>query len=65
VKLLAALPEGSTELMCHPGRCGPALRAAPTRLKESRERELEALVSAEARRAVERLGIRLVRYAEL
>ena len=65
VKLLAALPEGSTELMCHPGRCGLALRAAPTRLKESRERELEALVSAEARRAVERLGIRLVRYAEL
>ena len=24
--------------MCHPGRCGEALRAAPTRLKESRER---------------------------
>jgi predicted glycoside hydrolase/deacetylase ChbG (UPF0249 family) len=65
VKLLEALPEGSTELMCHPGHCGPALRAAPTRLKESRERELAALVSAEARAAVERIGIQLVRFAEL
>ncbi|MGP8245693.1 MAG: ChbG/HpnK family deacetylase [Bryobacteraceae bacterium] len=65
VKLLEALPQGSTELMCHPGHCGPALRAAPTRLKESRERELAALTSAEARAAVERLGIRLARYAEL
>jgi predicted glycoside hydrolase/deacetylase ChbG (UPF0249 family) len=65
VKLLEALPEGSTELMCHPGRCGAALRAAPTRLKESRERELAALISPEARAAVDRLGIRLARYDEL
>jgi predicted glycoside hydrolase/deacetylase ChbG (UPF0249 family) len=65
VKLLEALPEGSTELMCHPGHCGPALRAAPTRLKQSRERELAALVSAEARAAIGRHGIQLVRYTEL
>ena len=65
VKLLESLPEGSTELMCHPGHCGPALRAAPTRLKESRERELAAMVSPEARSTVERMGIRLARYGEL
>ena len=65
VKLLEALPEGSTELMCHPGHCGPALRAAPTRLKKSRERELAALVSPEARAAICRLGIQLVRYRDL
>jgi predicted glycoside hydrolase/deacetylase ChbG (UPF0249 family) len=51
--------------MCHPGRCGEALRNARTRLKESRERELEALVSREAREAVERNGIELVNYAGL
>ena len=64
-RLLGSLPEGSTELMCHPGFCGDALRAAPTRLKESRERELEALVAAETREALARHGIELKRYAEL
>jgi predicted glycoside hydrolase/deacetylase ChbG (UPF0249 family) len=65
VDLLAMLPEGSTELMCHPGRCGDALRGARTRLKESRERELEALTAPEVRAAAERHGIELVAYREL
>jgi predicted glycoside hydrolase/deacetylase ChbG (UPF0249 family) len=65
VQLLELVPEGTTELMCHPGRCGAALRQAPTRLKESREEELEALMSAEARAALERNGIELVNYAGL
>jgi len=65
VELLAILPEGSTELMVHPGRCGAALRAARTRLKESREHELEALIAPETRAAVERNGIELVSYREL
>ena len=63
--LAAALPEGSTELMCHPGYCGAALRAAPTRLKESRERELEALIAPETRQALERHSIELVSFAQL
>ena len=65
VELLGALPEGSTELMCHPGRCGPDLRKARTRLKESREEELRALVAPETRAALERHGIELVDYARL
>jgi predicted glycoside hydrolase/deacetylase ChbG (UPF0249 family) len=65
VELLDALPEGSTELMCHPGRCGQALRNAPTRLKESREHELEALIAAEVREALERNRIELVSYRGL
>lgn len=65
VELLAVLPEGSTELMCHPGRCGQALRNAPTRLKESREQELEALVAPEVREALERHRIELVTYRGL
>lgn len=65
VELLGVLPEGSTELMCHPGRCGPALRQARTRLKESREEELKALVAPEVRAALERHGVELVNYAGL
>jgi predicted glycoside hydrolase/deacetylase ChbG (UPF0249 family) len=65
VQLLAAIPEGSTELMCHPGHCGEALRGARTRLKESREHELEALLAPETRAALERNGIELVSYAGL
>ena len=47
------LPEGSTEFMCHPGFCGDELRAARTRLKESREHELRALTSPEVRTALD------------
>ena len=65
VELLGLLPEGSTELMVHPGRCRQALLQARTRLKESREHELEALLAPETRQAVERRGIELVNYAGL
>jgi chitin disaccharide deacetylase len=65
VDLLAMLPEGSTELMCHPGRCGDALRSERTRLKESRERELEALIAPEVRAAAERNGVELIGYTGL
>jgi predicted glycoside hydrolase/deacetylase ChbG (UPF0249 family) len=65
VELLGLIPPGTTELMCHPGRCGAALQQARTRLKESRERELEALVSPEVRKALSRNGIELVNYRGL
>jgi predicted glycoside hydrolase/deacetylase ChbG (UPF0249 family) len=65
VELLGLLPEGSTELMVHPGRCREPLRQARTRLKESREWELEALVAPETRQAIERHAIELVNYARL
>ena len=65
IELLGILPVGSTELMVHPGRCRDALRHARTRLKESREHELEALVASETRSAIERYGIELVNYRAL
>jgi predicted glycoside hydrolase/deacetylase ChbG (UPF0249 family) len=65
VELIGAIPQGSTELMCHPGRCREPLRNARTRLKESRERELAALLSSQAREALERHGVELVNYAGL
>ena len=63
--LIHALPEGSTEFMCHPGRCTAELRAAETRLKESREREFQALTSAEVRSALRETGVELVSYRQL
>jgi predicted glycoside hydrolase/deacetylase ChbG (UPF0249 family) len=65
VQVLGSIPEGSTELMCHPGHCGEALRGAQTRLKESRAQELAALIAPETREALERYGIELVRYGQL
>jgi predicted glycoside hydrolase/deacetylase ChbG (UPF0249 family) len=64
-RLIRLLPEGATEFMCHPGLCTDELRAAGTRLKESRERELAALKSAEVRRALQDTGVDLVSYRDL
>jgi predicted glycoside hydrolase/deacetylase ChbG (UPF0249 family) len=64
-QLIRALPEGSTEFMCHPGICGDELRGARTRLKESRERELRALTAPEVRAALAESGVQLVSYRRL
>lgn len=63
--LLAALPEGLGEFVCHPGVCGRELKAADTRLKESREAELEALCSPAVKRAVAEHSVRIVPFREL
>jgi predicted glycoside hydrolase/deacetylase ChbG (UPF0249 family) len=65
VAFLNSLPAGLTEFMCHPGYCTDELRGAATRLKESRQRELEALVALETRQTIERNGITLASYREL
>lgn len=65
VSLIRVLPQGLTEFMCHPGYCTEELRAARTRLKESRERELEALVSPDVREALSANSVELVRYRDL
>jgi predicted glycoside hydrolase/deacetylase ChbG (UPF0249 family) len=63
--LIRSLPEGSTEFMCHPGICTAELRAARTRLKESREEELRALTAPEVRAALRESGVELVNYHAL
>jgi len=63
--LIRRLPDGATEFMCHPGFCTDELRAAHTRLKESRRRELDALISPEVRAAIEESRVKLVRYQDL
>lgn len=64
-KLLHALPEGTTELMCHPGYKDERLQNSPTRLQSSREKELRILTDTSIRNCVASLGIRLINYAEI
>ena len=64
-EVIRALPEGVTEFMCHPGRCGDDLRSARSRLKESREEELRALTAPEVRVALTEAGVELVSYRDL
>jgi predicted glycoside hydrolase/deacetylase ChbG (UPF0249 family) len=61
-QVIAQLPEGTTEFMCHPGRLGEELRAAPTRLKESRQAELAALVAPEVRAALVANNVQLANF---
>jgi chitin disaccharide deacetylase len=65
VRLIRELPEGTTEFMCHPGRCRNELRKARTRLKESRERELAALIAPEVRQSLPECGVQLENYRSL
>ena len=65
LRILDALPEGTWELVCHPGYSDADLQAADTRLTASRETELAALVSTETKNALARQKIELISYAEL
>ncbi len=61
---LANLPEGTWELVCHPGYNDADLRAARTRLLNSREEERRLLTSAELRQFLEEQKIRVISYRE-
>ena len=64
-RMLRNLPEGTTELMCHPGYMDEALRSTSTRLQGSREKEVAILTDPEIRNLVASQGIRLIDYAFL
>lgn len=61
---LGALPDGTTELMCHPGYLRQDLAKAATRLKESRALELKALTSPAVRELLNESGVRLSPFSE-
>jgi hopanoid biosynthesis associated protein HpnK len=65
LRILEALPQGTWELVCHPGYSDSDLQAAGTRLTQSREVELSALTSAETKKALARRQIDLISYADL
>jgi predicted glycoside hydrolase/deacetylase ChbG (UPF0249 family) len=61
-QLLRILPEGTTELMCHPGYVDEALKKTATRLQGSRQTELDILTDTRIRNLVASQGIRLIDY---
>jgi predicted glycoside hydrolase/deacetylase ChbG (UPF0249 family) len=61
--LLDTLPEGTSELMCHPGYDDPALSSSSYR--SEREIELALLTDPAAHKRVEALGIELVNFGSL
>ncbi len=61
---LANLPEGTWELVCHPGYNDADLRAVHTRLLDSREEERRLLTSAELRQFLDEQKIRVISYRE-
>ncbi|HET9180746.1 MAG TPA: ChbG/HpnK family deacetylase [Candidatus Angelobacter sp.] len=65
LSMLESLPEGTWELVCHPGYADAELQAAGTRLVQSREVELQALISLEVRNLITRRGIELISYSDL
>jgi hopanoid biosynthesis associated protein HpnK len=65
LRILKALPEGTWELVCHPGYSDADLQSAGTRLTQSREIELAALTSEATKEALARRKIELISYADL
>ena len=63
--VLESIPEGTWELVCHPGHNDADLDKVRTRLRESRETELRLLTSAEARRILDRSRVQLISYDDL
>jgi len=61
-KFLKSLPEGTTELMCHPGYADAALKKTTTRLQDSPQKEMEILTDTGIRNLVASQGIRLIDY---
>jgi chitin disaccharide deacetylase len=61
---LRNLPEGTWELVCHPGYDDADLRAVRTRLLASREEERRLLTSPELRQFLDEHGIQLISYRE-
>ena len=63
--IVEGLPEGTWELVCHPGYNDPELGRVRTRLRESRAVELRILSSPEARAILARSGVQLISYRDL
>jgi chitin disaccharide deacetylase len=63
--IAAVIPHGTWEFVCHPGYNDDDLKAANTRLRESRETELRVLTMPEARELLAAHGITLISYRDL
>jgi chitin disaccharide deacetylase len=65
LSMIEKVPEGASELMCHPGHSDADLERLPTRLKQERDRELAALTDPAVRQGLLQKGIQLINYRGL
>ena len=63
--MIEHLPNGTWELVCHPGYNDVELQGLETRLRESRVRELEFLTAPRVREFLDQRGIVLISYRDL
>jgi predicted glycoside hydrolase/deacetylase ChbG (UPF0249 family) len=63
--IAGSIPPGTWEFVCHPGYNDLDLGRVRTRLRQSREKELQVLTSSLARDVLDRNGIELISYRDL
>ena len=62
--MIEEMPDGTFEIMCHPGYVDDGLRAI-TSYAEQRKTELDILTDPAVKTAIEKTGIRLISFAEI
>jgi hopanoid biosynthesis associated protein HpnK len=63
--ILDAIPDGTWEVVCHPGYNDSALDSVKTRLRQSRVVEREILSAPNLRHEIQRRGIELINFGDL
>ena len=63
--IVESMPEGTWELVTHPGYNDAELDQVSTRLRQSRQQELRLLTSPDAKQLLQRAGIELISYRQL
>jgi hopanoid biosynthesis associated protein HpnK len=63
--MIEHIPQGTWELVCHPGYDDAQLRSLSTRLRESRQKELQMLTSPEIPALLAKNDIQLLSYRDL
>lgn len=63
--MIQRMPEGTNELMCHPGHYDSELERSRTRLKRERETELQALTHPAVREALKTEQVQLISFREM
>ena len=64
-RMIEMLPEGTTEIMVHPGFCDQDLANTGSRLQRQRELELDGLLDADVKHTLKKEDVQLIGYREL
>lgn len=64
-RMIENLPDGTVEIMLHPGICDGELARAGSRLQQQRQLELDGLLDAAVKHAVQKEDIQLITYTGL